>query len=76
MIVLRCLVSLALALAFALGGCAPRPRDKPLTVALPADILSLNPNEEVEAITDSVLFNVYEPLVGLDEDVKVRTILA
>ena len=74
---MRALRSLAaLTLAFALGGCARGPRDKPLTVALPADILSLNPNQEVEAITDSVLFNVYEPLVGLDEDVKVTTILA
>lgn len=45
-------------------------------ILLPSDILSLNPNEEVEAVTDSVLFNVYEPLVGLDEDLKVRTILA
>ena len=69
----RAFVSL---LVLTLGGCSPKPRDKPLTIALPGDLLSLDPNQEVEAITDSVLSNVYEPLVGLDADVKVRTMLA
>lgn len=55
--------------------CA-RPSERPLTVLLVNDILSLDPNQEAESVTDSVLFNVHEPLVGLDEDLKFRMVLA
>ena len=56
--------------------CAGRKPEPPLTLLLASDILTLDPNQEAEAVTDSVLFNVYEPLVGLDEDLKFRMVLA
>jgi len=52
------------------------PRTNSLTVLLPEDILSIDPNQEFETITDSVLFNVYEGLVGLDEDLHLQPVLA
>lgn len=61
-------------LCLACGAPAP-PRDS-LTVAITDDILSLDPNVDNEAVTVSVLFNVYEPLVGLDDDLKARPLLA
>jgi peptide/nickel transport system substrate-binding protein len=45
-------------------------------VLLHDDVRTLNPNEEVEAVTDSVLSNVFEPLVTLDENLTPRTMLA
>jgi peptide/nickel transport system substrate-binding protein len=39
-------------------------------------ILGLDPNQEVESVTESVLFNVYEPLVGFDDKLGIRTMLA
>jgi peptide/nickel transport system substrate-binding protein len=47
-----------------------------VTVLLNDDVLTLNPNEEVEVVTDSVLSNVYEPLITLDENLSPRTALA
>jgi peptide/nickel transport system substrate-binding protein len=69
--------ALLCAAALALSGCRPpsAPRDT-VTLLLSSDILSTDPNAEVEAVTDSVLFNVYEPLVGFDKDLQVRTLLA
>ena len=71
---------LALAAALALGAllaCSRHPPDRDsVTVLLAADIASLDPNQDVEAITDSVLFNVYEPLVALDENLKIQPVLA
>lgn len=55
---------------------APRPGRDRLTVLLHDDVLTLNPNEEVEVVTDSVLANVYEPLVTLDENLVPRALLA
>src|SRR6185503_7931882 len=55
---------------------APRVGRDRLTVLLPDDVLTLNPNEEVEVVTDSVLSNVYEPLVALDQNLAPRTMLA
>lgn len=43
---------------------------------LSADILHLDPNREIEQVTDSVLANVFEPLVGFGQELEVRTILA
>jgi peptide/nickel transport system substrate-binding protein len=64
-------------LATLAAGCsAPKPRKDSLTVLLAADILSLDPNREIEQVTDSVLANVFEPLVGFDEELEARTILA
>ena len=39
-------------------------------------MLSLDPNREMDMITDSVLFNVFEPLVGIDDKLRIRTMLA
>lgn len=46
------------------------------TILLCGDILSLDPNRRVESVTDSVLINVYEPLVALDSDLRLKTALA
>lgn len=67
----------ALLLLALTGSCARTdPGEGPLTILLEGDILALDPNKEFEVITDSVLFNVYEPLVGLGEELEVRTMLA
>jgi peptide/nickel transport system substrate-binding protein len=71
------LIFLALAAA-ACAGQAPRssPTAVPLRIALSDRIPSLDPNHEVETVTDSALFNVYEPLVGYDDKLGIRTMLA
>lgn len=70
----------ALAAALWIAGCAgctgvARP-SRALIVLLPSAVVSLDPNREVESVTESVLFNVYEPLVGFDEALGIRTMLA
>jgi hypothetical protein len=47
-----------------------------ITILRPAEIHSLDPNREIEQVTDSVLANVFESLVGFDEELQARTILA
>jgi peptide/nickel transport system substrate-binding protein len=60
-----------------LAACVgPAQPSRPLTILLPSEIVSLDPNREVESVTESVLFNVYEPLVGFDEGLGIRTMLA
>lgn len=69
--------TLSLALALPLASCSGgRPSKDSLTILLTGDIRGLDPNEEVETLTDSVLFNVFEPLVGLDENLEIRRMLA
>jgi ABC-type transport system substrate-binding protein len=53
-----------------------QPSKQSLTILLSDDILSIDPNSEFEAITDSVLFNVYQPLVELDKDLNLHPVLA
>jgi peptide/nickel transport system substrate-binding protein len=67
-----------LVLASLAAGCSapPQPRRDTLTVLLASDILSLDPNREIEQVTDSVLANVFEPLVGFDQELEARTVLA
>jgi peptide/nickel transport system substrate-binding protein len=67
-------------LAFALVAAAacsapPTPPDS-LKILLTADVRTLDPNEEVEQLTDAVLSNVYEPLVDLDEGLQPKPVLA
>ena len=60
-----------------LAACSsPQPPHDSLTILLTADVRSLDPNAEVEHVTDSVLSNVYEPLVDLDEGLQPRPVLA
>jgi len=66
-----CLVVLALVVA-----CSEAPRADRLRILLRDDISSLDPNQEFESITDSVLFNVYEPLVTFDKDLHVQPLIA
>jgi peptide/nickel transport system substrate-binding protein len=67
----------ALCAAAALLACAPPPPSPDtLTVLLTGDVRTLDPNAEVEQLTDAVLSNVYEPLVDLDEGLKPRPVLA
>jgi peptide/nickel transport system substrate-binding protein len=71
------LALLLLVLAWALPACSSRgARKDSLTILLTSDILSLDPNQDLETVTDSVLFNVFEPLVGFSENLEIRTILA
>lgn len=59
------------------GACSRTGREMaPLKVLLSGDILTLDPNQTVETVTDSVLFNVYQPLVGLDGSLEPRAMLA
>jgi peptide/nickel transport system substrate-binding protein len=56
-------------------GAVPR-RPTSLTILVPDDIESLDPNSDVEAVTDSVLANVFEPLVAFDDRVRIGPALA
>lgn len=56
--------------------CGEKKHQDSLTVLIPDDILSLQPNKQFEVTTDSVLFNVYEPLVGFDKDLNLQPVLA
>jgi peptide/nickel transport system substrate-binding protein len=70
------LALLAAAVAPALA-CRKTPaRDEQVTILLTSDVLSLDPNRDVEAVTDSVLWNAYEALVTFDADLKVKPLLA
>ena len=65
------------ALSVGCRGQGPRPMPaSELRVLLQADLLSTDPNRDVETATESVLFNVYEPLVGFDARLGVRPMLA
>lgn len=66
----------ACALALAAACASPAPPHDSLTILLTADVRSLDPNAEVEQVTDAVLSNVYEPLVDLDEGLQPRPVLA
>src|SRR5262245_20281006 len=77
----RRLVRLAAALLAALSvGCRSQgpgpPPVRELRILLPADLLSTDPNRDIETTTEAVLFNVYEPLVGFDARLGVRPMLA
>jgi peptide/nickel transport system substrate-binding protein len=66
-----------LALALVAAACSTaKPRKDSLTILLDDDILSLDPNREIEQVTDSVLSNVFEPLVGFGQELEARTMLA
>ncbi len=68
---------LVLALALLpLAQCQRAPARDSVALVLPGEMRSLDPNQQTEAVTDSVLFNVYEPLVGFDENLRVQTLLA
>jgi peptide/nickel transport system substrate-binding protein len=63
--------------ALAAFGCTPAgPAPDALTILLPADVRSLDPNAQIESVTDGVLSNVYEPLVDLDPHLRPRPVLA
>jgi peptide/nickel transport system substrate-binding protein len=63
----------ALLLAACQAGGRARER---VVIQLSADIRGLDPNESVEQATDAVLINVFEPLVGLDENLRAEPLLA
>jgi ABC-type transport system substrate-binding protein len=72
------LPAVAAVAALIAGACAQPPRrlrDK-VGILLPSDVRSLDPNAIVEQATDAVLVNVFEPLVGLDENLRVEPVLA
>src|SRR3990172_7122081 len=71
----RCLACLFILYCFLSCSTRETPNTS-LTILLPEDILTVDPNREFETITDSVLFNVYEPLVGLDENLNLQPVLA
>lgn len=64
-----------LALVFATACARPAPRDR-LLIALPSGPLTLLPHASNEEFTNSVLANVYEPLVDLDAGLGLRPGLA
>jgi peptide/nickel transport system substrate-binding protein len=72
----RAAAALLAGLVLAPACSTTKPRRDSLNVALPEDIHSLDPNREIEQVTDSVLANVFEPLVGFDEELQARPVLA
>src|SRR4029450_6995692 len=69
----------AVACLLAAAACArpaPAPAPQALRVLLTGDVHSLDPNAEIDSLTDAVLSNVFEPLVDLDEGLRPRPVLA
>jgi peptide/nickel transport system substrate-binding protein len=73
-----CHLGTGLTLAFALlGACSVRsPSGASVTILITDDVLGLDPNKDAESNTQSVLYNVFEPLVDFDENLGLRTVLA
>jgi peptide/nickel transport system substrate-binding protein len=57
------------------GGPAEQPAE-PARVALPGDPITLDPHLQDDAITNSLLFNVYEGLTAFDADMSLEPALA
>ncbi len=53
-----------------------RPKDDSLTILLWDSPQTQNPNQDYDSVTDSVLFNAFEPLVSLDKDLHLQPGLA
>lgn len=51
-------------------------QDDSLTVLLWGAPLTQNPNQDYDSVTDSVLFNAFEPLIFLDKDLHLQPGLA
>lgn len=51
--------------------CARRPEPPPLTVAHESEVLGLDPLAPPDAVTNSVLANLFEPLVSFDGDMRL-----
>ncbi len=69
-------ISVAL-VCLALYSCGKeKPRLDQLRILLWAQPTILNPNEDFDSLTDSVLFNVFEPLIAVDKDLKLKPALA
>ncbi|MCM2258508.1 MAG: ABC transporter substrate-binding protein [Vicinamibacteria bacterium] len=68
---LACLLAAGLA-----GACSAPPREGPLRIALHGDPVSLDPHSQNEILSQAVLGNVYDTLVGFDRHLKVRPGLA
>jgi peptide/nickel transport system substrate-binding protein len=67
----------ALAAALALGCARPAPpRPRPLRIAMHSDPLVLDPHLRNEALTYSVLRNVYEGLTAFDSEMRIGPALA
>ena len=66
------------ALLAGIAGCAPQPAPVPaeLRVAVHSDPLALDPHRHNEALTFSLLRNVYEPLTSFDDRMQVGPSLA
>ena len=61
--------------ALALSGC-PKPAPKGVRIAVHSDPLSLDPHEQNEVLTFSLLSNVYEALTSFDAELKIAGGLA
>jgi peptide/nickel transport system substrate-binding protein len=72
---LRVAAALAAALALACTGPAP-PSARPLRIAVHSDPLVLDPHLRNEALTYSVLRNVYEGLTAFDSEMRIGPALA
>jgi peptide/nickel transport system substrate-binding protein len=73
------LTAILLGLSAAAWSCRqapPPPAPEQVTILLTSDVLSLDPNRDMEAVTDSVLWNAYEALVAFDPDLQVKPLLA
>ncbi len=67
----------AIAAVGLLAACrTPAPPRDVITVLTSNDILSVDPNRELENVTWSVLGNVYEPLIDFDAELRARPALA
>lgn len=67
--------ALILIAAAMLMGCSHRPPQR-LTLALEDDIVSLDPHAYDDEVTSSVLFNIYQGLVGFDPRMRIVLLLA
>jgi peptide/nickel transport system substrate-binding protein len=71
---------LAAAVVFATLSCrrapAPPPAEEPLRVALPYEVITLDPHAKDKLGSNATLSNLYEPLVTTDKDLRILPCLA
>jgi peptide/nickel transport system substrate-binding protein len=56
--------------------CRPAAVDRELRLAMEDDIITLDPHLHDDSITHSVLFNIYDPLVAFDDQMRIIPALA
>src|SRR5262245_19522199 len=62
--------------AYCRRASAPPPAEQPLTIALPYEVITLDPHAKDKLGSNATLSNLYEPLVTTDKELRILPCLA